>query len=480
MNSATRVKATFQDYNNKNSPFFRDLTVIRMRETWEIMRAVTSGTSYLHANASVYLPRELRENRPAGSPESEDPWKKRVNLSVLAPFVQSCIRNAAGIVLRRRIKLEGGDPWWEEEFRKNVDGDGTSLDYFALQRLETALTYGMSTLLVDAEKREPGEERQGLLNPCFVPIDPWQYLGHRRESQAPNARLTMFRYQENRRLEKGKYGEEYVAAARVIVPGAYEVFEAGKEEAVESGLFALGEIPVVDIYAKRLGYRYASPPLTDMAHLNIAHYRQMADLLHKLHLAAMGLLVLEEYEGQEAVTGLTYAIRMERGTKAYWVPCDASSFAAQAEMLDRLENEMAHLGVMKLIGQKYVAESADAKRIDHNQANSVLATTAQELEDGLNKAFQLASIYCEKKPPKVVIGKDFDYYRFLGQDVSVLSQLEEKGQITTEVFLQMLQNGEWLPDSVDAGDLLSSVKILKAQIARQGALAGAQGSSPPV
>lgn len=446
-----------------------DTTVLRMRQKWEIMQAVTSGTEYLHENAEIYLPREPRENpsRTEGGVEY-DPWKARVNLSVLAPFTKRLIHNAAGMVLRRRVQLEGGDPYWEEEFRKDVDGDGTSLDQYAKKRLEVALTYGMSSLIVDAPKRaaESGDDELKPLRPYFVPVDPWQYLGSRRESDSPGAPLTMFRYQEERKTAKGEYGEEYVPIARVISPGSYKVFEADKQESIESDNLALDYVPLVNIYAEREGFLCASPPLSDVAHLNIAHYRRLADLLHSLHIAAIGLLVLEDYEGNEGVTGLNYAIKMNPNTKAYWVECDAGSFVAQSELLDRLENEISHLGVTKLLGQKFVAESADAKRIDQQQANCVLAVAAMELEAALNDAFRMASEYNGLEPPKVIISRDFDFYRLLGQDVSVLSDLEDKGQITTELFHKILFHGEWIPEDVDLKQLLENVEKLKKEAQR--------------
>lgn len=482
----SRVRLAPKNYTDKNSPFFMDATVALMREKSEIIRAVTNGTEYLHDNAKFYLPREPRETPVKGeSGETYDPWKKRVNLSVLAPYTKRIIHNAAGMVLRRSIKLEGGDPWWENTFRKNVDGEGTSLDQFCLGRLEVALAYGMSSIVVDAPKRKAQTAADELepIMPYFVPVDPWQYLGCRRENSLPGARLTMLRYQEERKVDDGDYGEEYVSCARVIMPGVYEVFEAGKKVSIELDEFPLDYIPVVDIYSQREGYRHASPPLADVAHLNIAHYRKLADFLHALHIAAIGLLVLEDYDGQEAVTGLSYGIRMNSGTKAYWVPCDAGSFAAQAEVLDRLENEISHLGVTKLLGQKFVAESADAKRIDQGQANCVLAVTAQGLEDGINEALRMAADYNGKEPPKAVVDKDFDFYRLLGQDVSVLGELEANGQLTTEVYLRILRDGEWLPQNTDINKLAEQIDSLKEKVRQQQAAralppAGAQQKPP--
>lgn len=478
----TRIRLTHRRYTDKDSPFFMDTTNLRMRRKWEIMQAVTSGTEYLHENAEIYLPREPREEKRRTEDGIEhDPWQARVNLSVLAPFTKRLISNAAGMVLRRKIQLKGGDPWWEEEFRKDVDGDGSSLDQFAKKRLEVALTYGMSSLIVDAGKRSSATTAADELNPLrpyFVPIDPWQYLGSRRESDEPGAKLKMFRYQEERKADAGKYGEEYVPIARVIMPGAYEIYEADEGNPVDSGTFDLDYIPLVNVYAEKEGFLCSSPPLADVAHLNIAHYRRLADLLHSLHVAAIGLLILEDYDGEEGVTGLNYAINMTMGAKAYWVKCDAGSFVAQGELLDRLENEISHLGVTKLLGQKFVAESADAKRIDQQQANCVLAVAAQELEAGLNEAFRMAAEYYKKEPPQVVISKDFDFYRLLGQDVSVLSDLEMKGQITTELFHSILFHGEWIPEDVDLVELLKNVKKLKEE-ARRAMLEQQQSQNAP-
>jgi hypothetical protein len=161
---------------------------------------------------------------------------------------------------------------------------------------------------------------------------------------------------------------------------------------------------------------------------------------------------------------------MNPNTKAYWVQCDAGSFVAQGELLDRLENEISHLGVTKLLGQKFVAESADAKRIDQQQANCVLSVAAQELEAALNEAVRIASEYNGKEPPKVIISKDFDFYRLLGQDVSVLSDLSDKGQITLELLHKILYHGEWIPEDVDLKQLAADTKTLQEELRQRAML----------
>jgi len=147
---------------------------------------------------------------------------------------------------------------------------------------------------------------------------------------------------------------------------------------------------------------------------------------------------------------------MQPGNKAYYVQADATSFDAQMNELQSLEQQMSTLGVTKLFGQKFVAESAEAKRIDQAQGNSVLSIISQELESALNQAFAFAAQYVGLEPPEISIDRDFDYYRLIGQDVSVLTQLNELGKISDAMLLEILRRGEILPDNINIEDELAA------------------------
>jgi len=159
--------------------------------------------------------------------------------------------------------------------------------------------------------------------------------------------------------------------------------------------------------------------------------------------------------------GVNYAIAMQPGNKAYYVQADATSFNAQMEELKSLEGQMSSLGVTKLFGQKFVAESAEAKRIDQAQSNSVLSIISQELESALNQAFAFASKYVGIEPPTVRVDRDFDYYRLIGQDVSVLAQLNEMGKISDTMLLEILRRGEILPDNTNIAEEVQITRELQ-------------------
>lgn len=429
------------------SPFVRALEVIAMMTDWQTMAAVTRGTSYIRDLSEIFLPQEPRED--------DDAYQTRVDRSVLSPYTSRLIETAAGTILRKPIQIEG-DPYWVE-LSQNIDGIGSNLDEYARRALVSSLTYGHSAILIDypaaTGARNLAEERAMGRRPYFVHVDAPQIWGWRQESTMPGSPLTQIRIHEYTTRPLNDFGEEQIEQMRVIYPGRYDLYTLGQDvvEFSQTGDYSLDDIPVVPIYSNRRGMLRSQPPLLDIANLNITHYQRQADLIHALHIAAMPTLVLEGWDDTtgSATMGVNYAIAMQPGNKAYYVQSDATSFDAQMNELTSLEAQMSTLGVTKLLGQKFVAESADAKRIDQAQSNSVLAIISQELESALNQAFDFASRYVGIEPPHIKVDRDFDFYRLIGQDVSVLSQLNESGKISDRLLLDVLRRGEVLPDNVD-------------------------------
>jgi hypothetical protein len=170
----------------------------------------------------------------------------------------------------------------------------------------------------------------------------------------------------------------------------------------------------------------------------------------------------EDADDSTAV-GVNYGMITTPGNKVYYVNADSGAFAAQQEELKELEMQMSTLGISKLLGQKYVAESADAKRIDQAQANSVLSIISMELESSLQQAYYFAARYLGIEPPKVTLDRDFDFYRLLGQDISVIGQLRAEGALSNETYLDILKSGEIIPDKVDLTAELARVNKLQEE-----------------
>ncbi len=112
----------------------------------------------------------------------------------------------------------------------------------------------------------------------------------------------------------------------------------------------------------------------------------------------------------------------------------SSAFDAQSAEIKELQMQMATLGISTLSQQKFVAESADARRLDRVDTNSMLAMVSMELEQKLQKAFNLSAQYVGIEPPEVKISRDFDIERLIGQDITALTSLFDQQVIDREEF----------------------------------------------
>ena len=455
-----------------DSPFTRTRAVLDMMKAWEIMKAVTEGTEYLRENSEAFLPLEPREDY--------DAYLARVNRAVFSPFTQRLIRAATGLVLRKPITLTG-DPYWTDTFKMDVDGCGSDLDEYARRVLMCSLTYGQSHILVDypapSGALSLAEERQQNRRPYWIEVDPNNLYGWRLDRESNYGNLIQARIAEKAVLPDGDFGEKVYDQIRVIEPGRYRVFRKKEQieemydvsdnsvtgnfemgsadkdyKQVESGQFSLGEIPLVTIYSGKTENLVSKPPLLDIAYLNLAHFQRQADLIHSLHVASQPMLVMEGYDDQtkDLAISVNYAMATQPGNKVYYVEPASSAFDAQSAEIKELQMQMATLGISTLSQQKFVAESADARRLDRVDTNSMLAMVSMELEQKLQKCFNLSAEYVGIEPPEVKISRDFDIERLIGQDITALTSLFDQQVIDREEFRDILVQGEVLPSANEA------------------------------
>ena len=450
-----------------DSPFTRTRAVMDMVKGWEIMKAVTNGTEYLRDNSEAFLPLEPREDYEA--------YLSRVNRAVFSPYTQRLIRAATGLIMRKPITLIG-DSYWTDVFAKDVDGCGSDLDEYARRVLICSLTYGQSHILVDYPAPTGAltlaEERAQNRRPYWIEIDPTNIYGWRLDREVNYGSIIQVRIAEKAVVPSGEFGEQVFDQVRVIEPGKYRVYRKvspkkdlinlednsysgnfdGPDnekdyELVDSGVFSLGEVPLVSVYSGKTDTLASKPPLLDIAYLNLAHFQRQADLIHSLHVASQPMLVLEGWDDQtkDMAISVNYAMATQPGNKVYYVEPASSAFEAQTNEIQELQLQMATLGISTLSQQKFVAESADARRLDRVDTNSMLSMVSLELEQKLQKAFNLSASYLGIEPPEVKISRDFDIERLIGQDVTALTTLFDQKVIDREEFRDILVQGEVLP-----------------------------------
>ena len=456
-----------------DSPFTRTQAVLDMMKGWEIMKAVTLGTEYLRENSEAFLPIEPREDYTA--------YLARVNRAVFSPFTQRLVRAAAGLILRKPISLVG-DPYWTEVFAKDVDGAGSDIDEYARRLLTTSLTYGHAHTLVDfpapTEARSLAEERDLNRRPYWIEIDPANVYGWRLDREVNYGNLIQVRIKEKAVVPDGDFGEKVYDQIRVIEPGRYRIYrqiEAIKAmqggfpypnafdatdatsdyEMVETGNYSLDNIPLITTYSNKTDTLVSKPPLLDIAYLNLAHFQRQADLIHSLHIASQPILVMEGWDDQtkDMAVSVNYAMATAPGNKIYYVEPAASAFEAQSAEIKELQMQMSTLGISTLSQQKFVAESADARRLDRIDTNSMLSSVSMDLEQSLQRCFDVAAKYIGIEAPEVQLSRDFNIERLIGQDITALNALFDQGVLGRDEFRQILVQGEILPTATEGEEI---------------------------
>ena len=444
-----------------DDPSFESDAYLQMSTSWFPIDVCVGGTAFFRYNAEMLLPQEPQE--------LEDAWQRRVSRATLTPFTVRIAEQAAGLVLRKPIVLESKeqdgevDQYWTE-FLEDVDGRGTSLSAFARRLLISSILYGHAGCLVDYPSREAAPslqaERLAGLRPYFKQVDCKQIIGWRFDDKDPLAPVNQVRINEYVSVPFGEFGDKTIRQIRVLEPGKYRVFRRESDRDAntpggsqgwyvhEEGPISLDVVPLALTYSQKISDFVSTPPLLSLANINIQHAQRSADLQHNLHVAAMPILIMKGFDDAPDPAGLSVnnAILLPPEGDAFMVEPASQGFDAQQAYLDKLEEQMASLGISTLFQQKMGAETAESKKLSRTDSDSLLSIVSRDLQAMLQTAFEMAAAYVGKEAPLVQLDRDFDLQTLDGNQVGQYLSLWSNGAITQETLLGALKKGEILPD----------------------------------
>lgn len=446
---------------NDDDPSVISSAVLQMMTEWEPIDVCVGGTKVLRANAEKLIPREPSE--------AKDSYERRIFHATMPPFLKRLASQAAGIILRKGIQIEG-DSYWDD-WIKDVTGDGTTLNEYARRQLVTALLYGHSSTVVDyandTTARTLAEERQLRRKPYLVPIAPYQILGWRTANDSSSSDLAQVRIKERVVTSKGAYGEELVDQIRVMEPGRYQLWRtpattsnqpAPQWTLERSGTTSLSRIPLVTVYSNRLGNLLSEPPLLEVAYLNIAYAQRFCDFHHAIHVGANPMLVLRGFDpDSDTPLGISVntALMLPPDGGAEYVQPTSEAFDSQLKCLKELEDQIGRLGVNTLTQANLTNAAAEARRIDRIDSDSIMAVISGDLERTVAQIFELAAEYVGIEPPTVNIPRDYENRLIDGNQITAYLQLYMQNAISQQTLLKILQDGEVLPPTIDLDEEMS-------------------------
>lgn len=435
----------------------KSAAVSKMASEWPMLEALMGGTSSMRAAGATFLPKWPNEE--------ETSWVARKDTATLFPAYRRTVSVMAGKPFSKAITLSDDVPAQIKTWAEDIDREGVNLHTFAAEMFAESF-YGLAGILVDAPKVGEIKEavvtkaaqREAGVRPYFVRVMHNQLLGWRIDSANGSRTLAQLRIAETAVEPDGDFGEKTVERVRILEPGTFRVLEkqkdaAGKESWVEkeSGTTGLTYIPFVPIYGHRLGYMTGSPPLRDLAYLNVKHWQSQSDQDTILHVARVPILFLCGGDEKTSLTvGGSAAVTAPTGATLEFVEHTGAAIDAGQNSLNALEEQMIQAGA-ELLVKKPGDRSATEAAGDAEGNKSDLQRMVEGYEDSLDAALQMLADYASlPSGGHVELYKDFGATLLTEASGQLVLSMEQAGLISTKTAISELKRRGELAAEVDA------------------------------
>ena len=434
------------------------------------------GTLYMRQLGEEYLPRWPKEDK-------ED-YKKRLAVATLLPAYEETINQNVGRVFAEPIQLGENVPDQLREFAKNVDLEGSRLDVWAQAFFSLAMQYGLSHALVDypridAEQvKTKADEKATGARPYVTMLNPRQVIGWRSTMVGGKVVLTELRIKEVVVEDGDDFGQTKVEQIRLLTPGQVQIYRKATGDNAQANWILHEEwqtsrkdITLVTLYTKRTGFMCGSPPLLNMALLNVKHWQSQSEQDNILHVARVPLLtVFGLEEGQELVIGSSSATqfsdRQKQGLE--YVEHTGTSISAGKESLTDLVEQMRQAGAKLLRTDNTSTKSVDQTSEEKMQEQSPLYTMATSLEDAIDNILQIMAEYIgESEGGNVDVRTELDVEskEFNPPAAMAIQSLRQGGDLRRIDAIKALQKLNLIDADADPDVVLSELLAESASLA---------------
>ncbi|MGX5220242.1 DUF4055 domain-containing protein [Pseudomonas segetis] len=412
-----------------------------MREDWTVVDALMGGTKAMRKAGELFLPKWPKEEA--------DAYKDRLNLSTLLPAYSETVQNMTGRVFADEITLGDDVPGDIVTLCDNIDRQGNNLQVWAQDLFRAGIADGLCHVLVDYPQAEgiktKADEIAAGVRPYAVIIKGSQVLGWRTSGANGEQALSMFRYKETVEESdpENEFSTKSVNQIRVLEPGkwaTYRKVDGGKGNSVwamyESGTTTLKQIPITTFYTKRTGFMTATPPLLELAHLNIKHWQSQSDQDNILHIARVPMLaVIGVEDSYELKVGTGSATNLPVDGDMKWVEHTGKAIEAGRQSLLDMLDDMRIAGAKLLHKEKQVTKTATQAEDEEAQEMSPLQTMAGQLEDAIDQVLQFFAMWLKQTSGgKVKVNGNFEIDYAPETTLPFLISMVNAGLLSKESF----------------------------------------------
>lgn len=430
----------------------------------QLCRDLWGGNSTVKSKGELYLPRAPGEKNRN--------YDDRLARSLFFNAFRQAVVGLVGLIFRKDPVLGQDVPEVIVEHWENIDLAGTHGDIFTRELEEDAMTVGHAAILVEfptVDTKLNIEREKAEVRPYWVPVKKDQIRSWRTANLDGVTVLTQVVIQMDAWVADGEFGEKLDTTYLVINRDI-----GAKEESIKWRRMMIGKnnvvstvkegvyvnqtaIPLAEVITSgRVSMFVSSPPLVDLAFVNVAHYQVDSDYKNSIHKTCVPLLAIygTDDDGGDIVVGADNVFTLQNpAAKVEYVSHSGAALQQVKESLDAMISEMAVLSIAMLAPSKRSTETAEAKRIDKATSDSALGMNARGLQDAIENALQFHANYLKiDDGGSVVVNRDFEGLLMDAPVMTAYAALRKEG-FPPRFILRALQQGGRIPEDEDLEQL---------------------------
>lgn len=212
-------------------------------------------------------------------------------------------------------------------------------------------------------------------------------------------------------------------------------------------------IPFVVCGVHNLASCPETPPLHDMAVVNLSHYRTSADLEHGRHYTALPTPWAAGFDTKrELYLGSSVAwISDEPNARCGFLEFTGQGLSALENAAKEKQQHMAILGARLLDSEKMAAEAAETLKIRRSSETNVVASAADTVGEALETVLEWCALWlgAPVEGIEVELNKEF-----LDLDISeglmrALMEAVQAGMVSWDTYFFNLKRGQIIPPQVE-------------------------------
>lgn len=415
---------------------------------WEMIGDCVDGERKIKKKTTKYLP------HPSSDHLNDDPTGERYDAYMMrAAFINATGRTQSGMLgiafnKPPKIELTGGI----EDIESDADGEGQQLEQMIRDALAQNLQRGRAGILTDFTgsglQTEATKGRPVLKLFTAKEIINWRVTNGKTSlvvihyvepiDDPAGFSLTLKKCWIELRLING------IAYSRKWEEGDTEIAGGGLIMLKDANGSELKELPWSWIGANNNDHTPDSPPLADIAYVNIKHYQAEADIAEAAHTVGQPMVALTGLNDDWACKYLADGFKVG-SRKGVLLPVGGDLKFAQPDernilitLAERRENQMAMLGA-KLVERNTSARTATQAGDEAQTDNSILSLCAGNVEQAVNRALRFAIQFAGSGEGAVELNKKYEIANLDSQAITALLSAVQSGKMRLSDFVRFQQ-----------------------------------------